>query len=259
MQRRALIVGNWKMNGLVKFAQDLVGAIRAGLPGHGEDSTSPCEVVLCPPFTGLSAVQHSLQKSAIRLGAQNMSDQTEGSLTGEVCGTMLRDVGCQYVILGHSERRTLFGEDNEQVAQKMAAAFRDGLVPIVCLGESSGERKAGQTLKVIAAQLAALVPHFPRKEDKQQQLVLAYEPVWAIGTGRSATPDQIQEVHAFIRQQIGDYVSAVVASKIRILYGGSVKPGNAKEIFSRKDVDGGLIGGASLKPSDFLEVVHACA
>lgn len=257
MQRHALIVGNWKMNGSIECAQNLANKIRSGFSDRKNSQQTCHEVVVCPPFTGLLTVQHCLADSAIKLGGQNMAEQVDGAFTGEISGLMLRDVGCQYVILGHSERRTGFGETNEQIARKMLTAFRAGLAPIVCLGESLEERNTGRTLEVIAAQLAAFFTRLPEEDNKRQRLVLAYEPVWAIGTGHTATPDQVQEVHGFIREQLHNHISVAVASKIRILYGGSVKVSNAARIFSQKDVDGGLIGGASLNASDFLAIIDA--
>ena len=254
---RALVVGNWKMNGVIQSAQSLTDRILEGFYERVKHDKCFCEVVLCPPFTGLWAVRLGLGDSGIKLGGQTMSEQVGGPFTGEICAAMLRNVGCHYVILGHSERRTLFGETDALVARKMAAAFRDKLEPIVCLGESLQERDAGRTLEVVAAQLMALFPYLPEEESKRQQLVLAYEPVWAIGTGYNATPDQVQEVHGFIRQQLRAHVNTAVAAKIRIIYGGSVKPNNASEIFSQEDVDGGLIGGASLDASDFLAIMDA--
>ncbi|MBF0195896.1 MAG: triose-phosphate isomerase, partial [Magnetococcales bacterium] len=216
-----------------------------------------CEVVLCPPFTSLHNVSQLLIDSSVKLGGQNMSEFPAGAHTGEVCGIMLRNVGCWYVLLGHSERRADNGEDNDLVAKKSAAAFRDGLVPVVCLGETLAEREQSRTLEVIAQQLSVIFPMLPDSMLKSQQLVLAYEPVWAIGTGKIATTEQIQEVHAFIRKMLSDKMGEEFASKIRILYGGSVKPENAENIFSLEDVDGGLIGGASLNASDFLAIIDA--
>ena len=253
--RQTMVVGNWKMNGLVEFARQLASGVCEGVAERERNNQRASEVVLCPPFTALATVAHCVAETAVRLGGQTMSERISGPYTGEISGAMLRDLGCHYVLLGHSERRLLFGESNECVAKKMAAAFRDDLLPIVCLGETQQERNAGETLTVIANQLQILLPHLPQGEERQSRLVLAYEPVWAIGTGQNATPGQAQAVHAFIRQQLSHTMKADIASKIRILYGGSVTVDNAEGLFSQKDVDGGLIGGASLKVSDFLGIV----
>lgn len=256
MRRRALIVGNWKMNGLVETALGLADDVRLGL-SEREEKKLLCEVVLCPPFTGLYVVHQRLIGSSLKLGGQNLAESVNGAFTGEISGAMLCNTGCRYVLVGHSERRTLYGETNDVVALKMAAAFRDGLSPIVCLGENLQDRALGRTLDVIESQWKALLPFLPKESNKRQQLVLAYEPVWAIGTGKVATPEQIQEVHGFIRSLIIKQWGEQDASKVRILYGGSVKPDNAVVIFSQEDVDGGLIGGASLKASDFLAIIDA--
>ena len=257
MQRRALLVGNWKMNGLVESAKNLTHAISSGLAQQISNQQQSCEVVICPPFTGLASIYQCLENSPVKLGGQTMSEYESGAFTGEISAAMLRDVGCQYVILGHSERRTLFGETNKQVAAKMVTALNHDLTPIICLGESLQERDAGHTLQVIESQLAALFPHLAKTVTENKPWVLAYEPVWAIGTGRTASPQQAQEVHAFIRQQLHTHLSATVASKTGIIYGGSVKAKNATEIFSQEDVDGGLIGGASLTAADFLAIIDA--
>ncbi|MBF0357383.1 MAG: triose-phosphate isomerase [Magnetococcales bacterium] len=256
MGRRALIVGNWKMNGLIEITRGLAGDILAGLTNR-EKKRMMCEVVICPPFTGLYNLSEFLAGSALKLGGQNMSEYTAGAHTGEISGIMLRNVGCWYVLLGHSERRADNFEDNDQVGRKTAAALRDGLVPIVCLGETLEEREQSRTLEVIEAQLSAVLSEFSASKGKSHQLVLAYEPVWAIGTGKNATPEQVQEVHAFIRKLLADALGAEFADKIRILYGGSVKPDNAEKLFRLDDVDGGLIGGASLNASDFLAIIDA--
>ncbi|MEO5362367.1 MAG: triose-phosphate isomerase [Magnetococcus sp. DMHC-8] len=258
MQQRAMVVGNWKMNGTVAFAQDLTSAVCAGVAERVHRHALPCEVVLCPPFTSLLAARQCLAESTVRLGGQNMSAQTGGPFTGEIAGSMLRDLGCSHVILGHSERRSLMGEGDAQVASKMAAAFRDSLTPIVCLGETLAERMADRTLEVIHAQTMALLTALPADEEQRSRWVLAYEPVWAIGTGRHASPAQIQAVHGYIRQLLSDQVGATIAPRIPILYGGSVTPDNAPAIFAQSDVDGGLIGGASLKADTFLAIVDAC-
>ncbi|MBF0420731.1 MAG: triose-phosphate isomerase [Magnetococcales bacterium] len=253
MSRRGLVAGNWKMNGLTGAADTLVGGILKGL--EQRKGKNICEVLVCPPFTAIQAVGKKIAGSAVKLGGQNMSEHKPGAHTGEITGQMLTDIGCTYVILGHSERRSMYGEDSQLVARKMVAAYRDGLTPIVCIGETLQERESGKTLDVIRDQVSAIFPNLPADEAKRQQLVLAYEPVWAIGTGKTATPEQAQEVHAFIRKMLVDQLGNDTASKVRILYGGSVKPDNAAVIFSKPDVDGGLIGGAALKAEDFLGII----
>ncbi|MBF0190618.1 MAG: triose-phosphate isomerase [Magnetococcales bacterium] len=257
MARRMLIVGNWKMNGLIETAQALTEDILSGLSARVARSGSVrCEVVLCPPATALYAVNQRVGGSLVRLGGQDLSEFESGPHTGETGGGMLRDVGCGYVIVGHSERRSGWGEDNARVARKMAAAFRAGLQPIVCVGETLEEREQGRTLEVVRAQLEALFPCLPPQSDTRQSLVVAYEPVWAIGSGRHALPEQVQEVHGFMRrillERLGEDGHA-----IRIVYGGSVKAGNAGSLFALEDVDGGLIGGASLQSVDFLAIIDA--
>ncbi|MBF0613723.1 MAG: triose-phosphate isomerase [Magnetococcales bacterium] len=254
MARRMVVVGNWKMNGWVETAQELTHSIITGLKEHHHRS-DPCEVVLCPPATCLYPVSRCLEGSMVRLGGQNLSEFDHGPHTGEICGTMLRNVGCWYVIVGHSERRSGCGEDNERVARKMAAAFRDGLQPIVCVGETLDERDQGRALEVVREQMEGLFPLVPHS-DQRQSLVIAYEPVWAIGTGRNASLEQIQEMHGLIRHVLCTRLGED-GERIRILYGGSVKPANAKAIFALEDVDGGLIGGASLNSSDFLAIIAA--
>lgn len=212
------------------------------------------EVVLCPPFTALKAVGDALQGSYIKLGAQNMHWEKEGAYTGEISPAMLRGVFCHYVILGHSERRALFHETNEAVNRKVKAALSAGLKPIVCAGETLAERETGRTADVVRIQVETGLAGI---ETGAAGIVLAYEPVWAIGTGRTATPDQAQEVHAFLRGILARMFGDNTAANIRILYGGSVKPGNARELFSRPDIDGGLIGGASLDARAFVEIVRA--
>lgn len=252
MARRGLVAGNWKMNGLINSSKELVSGILAGLAKR--DASKLCEVLVAPPFTAIHALREQVGTS-IKLGGQNMSEHTPGAHTGEITGTMLHDLGCQYVILGHSERRTMYGEDDAIVSRKMAAAYRDGLVPIVCVGETLAEREGNKTLEVIGRQVSALFSKLPEQDAKRQALVVAYEPVWAIGTGKTASPEQAQEVHAFIRKMLADNLGGNTAAAIRIIYGGSVNPGNASVVFSKEDVDGGLIGGAALKPADFLAVI----
>ncbi len=245
---RALVAGNWKMNGTRAGARALVQEILQGL-----EETS-AEVAVCPPFVFLADVERLVQGTAVALGAQNLSEHESGAHTGEVAGPMLRELGCAYVIVGHSERRTLYGETDEWVARKFAAARRAGLSPILCVGEQLEERERGITEEVVGRQLDAVIEL--EGIAALADAVIAYEPVWAIGTGKTATPEQAQEVHAFIREGLRGH-DATVASNIRILYGGSVKGENAGELFAQRDIDGGLIGGASLKSDEFLSIVRA--
>jgi triosephosphate isomerase len=250
--RKRLIAGNWKMNGSLGESRALVAALRAGVaPG------AKAAMLLCPPYVYLPAVREWLQGSSIELGAQNLADKEgTGAYTGEISGAMLRDVGCTYVIVGHSERRALYGETDAVVATKFQAAQRAGLVPILCAGETLEQREAGQTRAVIERQVAAVVD--AAGVQAFGKAVIAYEPVWAIGTGRTATPEQAQEVHAFIRGMVASR-DATIAADLSILYGGSVKGANARNLFAMADIDGGLVGGASLVATEFLEIFRAAA
>ncbi len=246
--RRKLVAGNWKMHG--GLAQN--GALLAGiLAGMGDVKAA---VAVCVPFPYLAQAQSKLVGSAVAWGAQNLSQHAKGAYTGEVSASMLNDFGCRYAIVGHSERRALYGESDALVAEKYAAAQAAGLVPILCVGETLEEREGGVTESVVGRQLDAVL-------DKSgvaslSKAVVAYEPVWAIGTGRTATPEQAQAVHAFIRGKLRA-LDAAVADGLVIQYGGSVKAGNAAELFSQPDIDGGLIGGASLIAEDFLAICRA--
>jgi triosephosphate isomerase len=239
MARVRLVAGNWKMHGSRASNAALLDALLKGL---GQQKGVECAV--CPPFPYLQQVSERLRGSSIAWGAQNVSEHPQGAYTGEVAAAMIKEFGCRYVIVGHSERRQLFGESDAQVAAKFAAAQAAGLAPILCVGETLAEREAGRTEEVVARQLDAVL-----KKDNFGKAVLAYEPVWAIGTGRNATPEQAQEVHQFLRARL--------SPDVRILYGGSVKPQNAAAIFRMRDVDGGLIGGASLVAQDFIDIVKA--
>lgn len=251
MSRKTLIAGNWKMNGSRAANAALVRNIRSGL------SDMHAEIVLCPPAVYLESVAQSVAGSEIGLGAQNLSDQTKpGAFTGEIHGAMLVDVGCRYVIVGHSERRALFGEDDAMVARKVVAALTFDLIPILCLGESLQERETGVTECVLARQLRAVLDSCGIEAFRRT--VIAYEPVWAIGTGRTASPEQAQQAHAFLRSQLA-HADATIAGSTRLLYGGSVKPENSASLFACPDIDGGLIGGASLKASDFISIATANA
>ena len=246
--RQRLVAGNWKMNGSLASARALVGAI---LPGVGGLKS---EVAVCPPYVYLETVGALLKGSVVALGAQNVAREDPGAFTGEIAAPMLRDLGCKYVIVGHSERRALYGESDALVAEKYGRALREGLVPILCVGELLEERDAGHTEQVVARQLDAVLTRSGVADLGRG--VVAYEPVWAIGTGRTATPEQAQEVHAFIRGRIAGHDSSVAAG-LRILYGGSVKGSNAVGLFAMPDIDGGLIGGASLLAEDFLAICRA--
>jgi triosephosphate isomerase len=256
MPRQALVAGNWKMNGTTASARALVRAIRDGLAAT-YPAQRPGELLICPPHTLLHLVHDLLAGSPILLGGQDISEHASGPYTGDVSADMLRDLGCRAVILGHSERRSLHLETDALVARKVEAALQAELTPIVCLGESLQQRQDQQTLEVIGKQLQPLLPLMAAHPKHPSSWVLAYEPVWAIGSGLHAHPEQIQEVHQFIRQQIQQQVGTTIASECRILYGGSVAPGNAADIFALPDVDGGLIGGASLKADSFLSIFAA--
>lgn len=244
--RRRLVVGNWKMHGDKAAIAELLTTLQARL------SPSSADVAVCPPFVYLDAAARHLEGSPIALGAQNLSTETKGAFTGEIAAEMLRDCGCKYVIAGHSERRQLFHESDALVATKVAAALRAGLTPILCVGETLRQREAGSTLSVIEAQLGAV---FTQLGSQIEQTVIAYEPVWAIGTGQTATPEQAQKVHAFIRRLLAAVTTKT--AEIRILYGGSVKADNAAQLFAQPDIDGGLVGGASLNAEEFAAICRA--
>jgi triosephosphate isomerase (TIM) len=247
--RRSLVAGNWKMNGSRAANTALVEALVAAAVG-----SEGVDVVLCPPFVYLWEVGRQVKGSGIELGAQDLCAAPSGAHTGEVGGSMLRDVGCKYVIVGHSERRSLYGEDDQAVARKFMAAQREGLIPILCVGESLAEREAGRTAAVVLRQLDAVI-HVAGAASFGAA-VLAYEPVWAIGTGKNASPGQAQEVHALLRERMAAN-DATISASLRILYGGSVKASNAAELFSMPDVDGGLVGGASLNGEEFCRICEA--
>lgn len=246
--RKKLVAGNWKMHGSLQQNSVLLASIAAGASGMA------CEMAVCPPYPYLGQAQLALQGSPLALGAQSLSEHASGAFTGEVSAAMLLEFGCRYVLVGHSERRALFGETDAVVAAKFAAAQEAGLVPVLCVGETLDERNAGQTASVIARQLSAVLDRVG--VNAMASAVVAYEPVWAIGTGVTASPAQAQEVHAAIRAQVAA-LDIGVAEGLRILYGGSVKPQNAKELFGQADIDGGLIGGAALVADDFLAICLA--
>jgi triosephosphate isomerase len=250
--RKKLIAGNWKMN---KTSADAVQLVKDIVPAAAKDHY--VEVVICPPFTALESVARALEGSAAKLGAQNMHPEPSGAYTGEISAGMLRALFASYVILGHSERRTYFKETDAFINQKVLAALKSQLKPILCVGETLQEREAGATLKVIQTQLEQGLQNVAK--DIATTVVIAYEPIWAIGTGKVATTAQAQEVHAFIRGLLTNLFGEAIAQKIRILYGGSMKPANAPELLAQKDIDGGLIGGASLEARSFVELINAAA
>ncbi len=237
------------MNGTRKSAAALFSALVQGV-----DEDIPAEVVVCPPFPLLGDGARALGASPVALGAQDLSEHDHGAFTGEVSGLLLAEIGCRYVIVGHSERRTLYGENDATVARKFVAAKRHGLVPILCVGESLDERESGATESVVDRQVQSVLD--AAGEQAFEHAVIAYEPVWAIGTGRTASPEQAQAVHAFIRQKVSGQ-DATMAGALRILYGGSVKASNATSLFGMPDIDGGLIGGASLDSEEFLSICRA--
>lgn len=247
--RQPLVVGNWKMNGARQVNQTLLTEILAGM-----DSVTRCQVGVCPPFVYLAQAQAQLADSRIAWGAQNVSPHAAGAYTGEVAVNMLQDFDCTYVIVGHSERRSLYGDTDALVAEKFAAVQAGGMIPILCVGETDAEREAGNTEQVVQRQLNAVLTS--QGIASFANCVIAYEPVWAIGTGKTATPEQAQAVHAFIRGLLAAADSAI-AEKVQILYGGSVKGSNAAELFAMSDIDGGLIGGAALKAEEFLTICRA--
>jgi triosephosphate isomerase len=247
--RTPLVAGNWKMNKTLEESEALLTEIAAKRPN------TQAEIIVAPPFLNLPAAVRQLQNSVIGVAAQNMHQANSGAYTGEVSADMLQSVGVNTVILGHSERRSYFGETDELLKEKVDQALQKGMQLIFCFGEELTERQGGTHFEVVERQLRAALFHL--SAEKWNQIVLAYEPVWAIGTGETASPEQAQEMHAFIRQLIAQGVNGSVASAVRILYGGSVKPANASEIFSQPDVDGGLIGGASLKADDFVAIISA--
>jgi triosephosphate isomerase len=247
--RTPLVAANWKMNGTRASVAELVRGILAGRIAAGQ-----AEILLCPTFVFIEQVKELLAQSAVQLGAQNVSAEAAGAFTGEVSAAMLADAGCRYVLVGHSERRSLMGESSAVVARKFAAARQNGLIPILCVGETLADRRAGKTLAVIDEQFATVVDAVGI--DAFADAVVAYEPVWAIGTGETATPDQAQEVHAALRAMAASR-SARIAAGLRLLYGGSVKGSNAADLFSMPDIDGGLIGGASLDAGEFLTICNA--
>ena len=246
--RKKIIAGNWKMNKTPDEAEVLAKGVVEAVAGMGG-----VDVVVCPPFTALERTAKALKGSDVGLGAQNMHWEPDGAYTGEISAGMLRDLYCHYVILGHSERRTYFGETDAIVNHKVKAALAANLLPIVCVGESLEEREADRTEEVIQNQIEGSLSGLA---EELKQVIVAYEPIWAIGTGRTATPQMAQDVHAFIRRVLTGLSDAETAETVRIQYGGSMKPGNAEELLSQPDIDGGLIGGAALDARSFVEIVR---
>jgi triosephosphate isomerase (TIM) len=246
--RRPILAANWKM---YKTVGETVAFAKAFVPRIGD--AGDVDVAIAPPFPSLAALGAALTGSAVALAAQNVHPEEQGAFTGEVSAPMLRELGCAYAIVGHSERRTLFGESSAFVARKAAALLRHGIRPIVCIGESLGEREGGRTAEVIERQLRESLAELP--DERAAELVIAYEPIWAIGTGRTATPEMAQEVHAQVRTGLRARFGAS-ADAIRIQYGGSVKPDNVRELMAQPDIDGALVGGASLDPESFARIVR---
>ena len=250
MVRKTLIAGNWKMNGLL---EDGIALAKGVAQEVKKAARKDCEFLVCPPFTLLTSAKKAIKGSRLMLGAQDCSFADKGAHTGDISPVMLKDLGCQYVILGHSERRTDHHETNELVAKKAEAAINAGLKVIICIGETEAERDAGKTIAVCTDQIMGSVPAI----STHQNTVIAYEPVWAIGTGKTPTTQDVQDVHFAIRKVVAKKLGRANANKMRLLYGGSMKPSNAKEFLSLPDVDGGLIGGASLKVEDFMAIGEA--
>jgi triosephosphate isomerase len=248
-RRHPLIAGNWKMHGTRAETEKILSALKGQITARTDR-----EVVIAPPFTALETAARVVTGSAIQLAAQNVYWEPQGAFTGEISGPMLKELGCTYVIIGHSERRQYFAETDEQVARKVHAAQRDGLVPIVCVGETLQEREQGQTFAVITRQLQGALHN--QEKAAIASLVIAYEPVWAIGTGRTATPAQAQEVHAATRRTLVELADHETASAVRILYGGSVKPDNIDGLMAEADIDGALVGGASLQADSFARIIN---
>jgi triosephosphate isomerase len=247
--RRPFVAGNWKMNGSQESVQELLNSIKQNAGSNGA-----AEIAVCAPAIYMQQVEALLSGSSIAWGGQDLSIHSAGAYTGEISAAMLLDFACAYVLVGHSERREYHGESDQLVAQKYAVARAAGLTPILCIGETQQEREAGDTEKVVARQMDALIDQ--QGISALENGIIAYEPVWAIGTGLTATPEQAQDVHAFIRERISK-LDSTIAEGVRILYGGSMKPGNAAELISKPDIDGGLIGGAALAATDFMGIVEA--
>jgi len=249
--RRRIIAGNWKMHNNLIDSQNLVTKLVIGL----NNKTLKREVIICPPFTSLSEVSHLLKGTKIKLGAQNMHFEDKGAFTGEISSDMLKSIGCNYVILGHSERRTIFGESDDLINKKIKTALNAGLNPIFCVGETLEQREDGTTNDVINEQVVEGIKEL--NEEEVNKIIIAYEPIWAIGTGKTATPEQAQEVHKFIRSILKENFSEDTSENIPILYGGSVKPNNAEDLLAKEDIDGALVGGACLNADSFISIITA--
>lgn len=249
--RKKIVAGNWKMNTTLPEGVALAKEVNAALAGKD----AKCDVVICVPFTHLASIAAEIDQTRLGLGAENCADHKSGAYTGEVSAPMVASTGATYVILGHSERRQYYGETSETLREKVALALENGLTPIFCIGEVLAEREAGKHFEVVKTQIEEGL--FNLFAEDFGKIILAYEPVWAIGTGKTATDDQAEEIHAYIRSVIADKYGKEVADNTSILYGGSCKPSNAKALFAKPDVDGGLIGGASLKCADFMGIVEA--
>lgn len=252
MTRRRFVAANWKMNHGVEDAIKFF-AIMQRQPLLVED----IDIVVCPPFTALYSAGIAVQDTEIKIGAQNCHWEDSGAFTGEISAPLLKELGCQYVIVGHSERRHAFGETDERIQAKVDKVFEHGMIPVLCVGETLAGRESGKTLDIVSAQLEKVASRI--EKNQIESLVVAYEPVWAIGTGKNATPAEAQEVHKFIREWLGKKFGTYVANLVRIIYGGSVKPDNMAGIVGEPDIDGALIGGASLDANGFLEMVKLCA
>lgn len=247
--RKPFIAANWKMFKTIGEAVSFIEEL--------QKETGPCtdrEVVVAPPFTALSAVRKAMSQTGYELAAQNFHPEEKGAFTGEISGPMIKDAGCRYVIIGHSERRHIFGETDDMVGKKVASAFNQGLIPVLCIGELLEEREAGKTLEVLERQLLTALKDLDGS--KLEKVVVAYEPVWAIGTGKTATPELAQEAHAFIRKTLASKFDKKVADSVRIVYGGSVKPDNVDALMAQPDIDGMLVGGASLEVASFKRIVQ---
>ena len=248
--RKKLIAGNWKMNKTLDESVKLVEGILEKIKSYDDR-----EILFCPPFISLYKISELIKDKNVKLGGQNLYFEEKGAYTGEISGKMLKSVGCDYVILGHSERRNYFSETDEFIRKKILRAKEDGLIPILCLGEKLEEREKGITEDVVLNQITTCLKDVPIND--AHELVVAYEPVWAIGTGKNATPEQAEEVHIFLRELLGNICSINIKEELRIIYGGSVNPGNASSLLSQPNIDGALVGGASLKVDDFVSIIES--
>lgn len=249
--RKKVVAGNWKMNNDLTESQHLITKLTSGL----SNLKINCDVIICPPFTSLSESNTLIKNTVVKLGAQNVFYEDNGAFTGEISPLMLKSVGCEYVIIGHSERRNIFNETDETINKKIIKTLEHDLKIIFCIGETLEEREKEITMDIIQKQVSEGLKNIP--EESLSEIIIAYEPVWAIGTGRNATPQQAQEVHSFIRKLVEDKYSVATAGNLIIQYGGSVKPDNAKDLLSQKDIDGALVGGACLKAESFIEIIKA--